>query len=153
MDGRGFRLQSYEKGCWSSTLLDRMTPDMTVYREEIFAPVLRVLRANSYDRAVELINVDEYGNGTAIFTRNGDDAARDFTSRNQIGQIGIMGVNILIPVPVAYPGFGGWKRSIFGAHGIYRPEAVHFYTRLKPVTSRWPTGIRAGAAFTFPSLG
>ena len=150
VDGRGFRLQGYENGYWvGGTLLDRVTPDMTVYREEIFGPVLSVLRANSYDQAVDLINAHEYGNGTAIFTRDGD-AARDFTSRIQVGMVG---VNVPIPVPVAYHSFGGWKRSIFGAHGIYGPEAIHFYTRLKTITSRWPTGIRAGAEFTFPSMG
>lgn len=149
VDGRGFRLQGYEGGYWvGGTLLDRVTPEMTVYREEIFGPVLSVLRASSYDQAVQLINDHEYGNGTAIFTRDGD-AARDFTSRIQVGMVG---VNVPIPVPVAYHSFGGWKRSIFGAHGIYGPEAVHFYTRLKTITSRWPTGIRSGAEFTFPSM-
>lgn len=150
VDGRGFRLQGYEGGFWvGGTLLDRVTPEMTVYREEIFGPVLSVLRAASYDEAVGLINAHEYGNGTAIFTRDGD-AARDFASKIQVGMVG---VNVPIPVPVAYHSFGGWKRSIFGAHGIYGPEAVHFYTRLKTVTSRWPTGIRAGAEFNFPSMG
>jgi malonate-semialdehyde dehydrogenase (acetylating)/methylmalonate-semialdehyde dehydrogenase len=150
VDGRGFRLQGYEGGFWvGGTLLDRVTPEMTVYREEIFGPVLSVLRAKNYDEAVNLINAHEYGNGTAIFTRDGD-AARDFANRIQVGMVG---VNVPIPVPVAYHSFGGWKRSIFGAHGIYGPEAVHFYTRLKTVTSRWPTGIRAGAEFNFPSMG
>ena len=150
VDGRGHKLQGYENGFWvGGTLLDHVTPDMTVYKEEIFGPVLSVLRAGSYDEAVKLINDHEYGNGTAIFTRDGD-AARDFTSRIQVGMVG---VNVPIPVPVAYHSFGGWKRSIFGAHGIYGPEAVHFYTKLKTVTTRWPTGIRAGAEFTFPSLG
>lgn len=149
VDGRGYRLQGYEGGYWvGGTLLDRVTPEMTVYREEIFGPVLSVLRADSYDQAIELINNHEYGNGTALFTRDGD-AARDFASRIQVGMVGI---NVPIPVPVAYHSFGGWKRSIFGAHGIYGPEAVHFYTRLKTITSRWPTGIRAGAEFTFPSM-
>lgn len=150
VDGRGYHLQGYENGYWvGGTLLDHVTPEMTVYREEIFGPVLSVLRAGSYDQAVELINAHEYGNGTAIFTRDGD-AARDFTNRIQVGMVG---VNVPIPVPVAYHSFGGWKRSIFGAHGIYGPEAVHFYTRLKTITSRWPTGIRSGAEFTFPSMG
>ncbi|MEX0299680.1 MAG: aldehyde dehydrogenase family protein, partial [Kordiimonas sp.] len=150
VDGRGHKLQGYENGFWvGGTLLDHVTPEMTVYKEEIFGPVLSVLRAKSYDEAVTLINEHEYGNGTAIFTRDGD-AARDFTSKIQVGMVG---VNVPIPVPVAYHSFGGWKRSIFGAHGIYGPEAVHFYTKLKTVTSRWPTGIRAGAEFTFPSLG
>lgn len=150
VDGRGHKLQGYEGGFWvGGTLLDRVTPEMSVYKQEIFGPVLSVLRANSYDEAVGLINAHEYGNGTAIFTRDGD-AARDFAAKIQVGMVGI---NVPIPVPVAYHSFGGWKRSIFGAHGIYGPEAVHFYTRLKTVTSRWPTGIRAGAEFTFPSMG
>ncbi|MBL4640079.1 MAG: CoA-acylating methylmalonate-semialdehyde dehydrogenase [Kordiimonadaceae bacterium] len=149
VDGRGHKLQGYEGGFWvGGTLLDHVTADMTVYKEEIFGPVLSVLRAKSYDEAVQLINDHEYGNGTAIFTRDGD-AARDFTSKIQVGMVG---VNVPIPVPVAYHSFGGWKRSIFGAHGIYGPEAVHFYTKLKTVTTRWPTGIRSGAEFNFPSM-
>lgn len=149
VDGRGLKLQGYEDGFWvGGTLLDGVTPEMTVYKQEIFGPVLSVLRAKSYDEAVKLINGHEYGNGTAIFTRDGD-AARDFAKRIQVGMVG---VNVPIPVPVGYHSFGGWKRSIFGAHGIYGPEAVHFYTKLKTVTSRWPTGIRAGAEFTFPSM-
>ena len=149
VDGRGLKLQGYEDGFWvGGTLLDRVTPEMTVYKQEIFGPVLSVLRAGSYDEAVKLINDHQYGNGTAIFTRDGD-AARDFAKRIQVGMVGI---NVPIPVPVGYHSFGGWKRSIFGAHGIYGPEAIHFYTKLKTVTSRWPTGIRAGAEFTFPSM-
>ncbi|VAV99029.1 Methylmalonate-semialdehyde dehydrogenase [hydrothermal vent metagenome] len=150
VDGRGLKLQGYEGGFWvGGTLLDRVTEDMTVYKQEIFGPVLSVLRADSYDDAVDLINKHQYGNGTAIFTRDGD-AARDFARRIQVGMVGI---NVPIPVPVGYHSFGGWKQSIFGAHGIYGPEAIHFYTRLKTVTSRWPTGIRSGAEFTFPSMG
>ncbi|PHS21431.1 MAG: methylmalonate-semialdehyde dehydrogenase (CoA acylating) [Robiginitomaculum sp.] len=150
VDGRGLKLQGYEHGFWmGGTLLDHVTKDMSVYKTEIFGPVLSVLRAKDYAEAVDLINAHEYGNGTAIFTRDGD-AARDFARRIQVGMVGI---NVPIPVPVAYHSFGGWKRSIFGAHGIYGPEAVHFYTRLKTVTARWPTGIRAGAEFTFPSMG
>ena len=148
VDGRGLKLQGYENGYWlGGTLLDRVTPDMTVYKEEIFGPVLSVVRAASYNDAVGLINAHPYGNGTAIFTRDGD-AAREFAEKIQVGMVGI---NVPIPVPVGYHSFGGWKSSIFGAHGIYGPEAVHFYTRLKTVTVRWPTGIRAGAEFTFPS--
>jgi malonate-semialdehyde dehydrogenase (acetylating)/methylmalonate-semialdehyde dehydrogenase len=148
VDGRGLKLQGYENGYWlGGTLLDRVTPEMTVYKEEIFGPVLSVVRAASYNDAVGLINAHPYGNGTAIFTRDGD-AAREFAEKIQVGMVGI---NVPIPVPVGYHSFGGWKSSIFGAHGIYGPEAVHFYTRLKTVTMRWPTGIRAGAEFTFPS--
>jgi malonate-semialdehyde dehydrogenase (acetylating)/methylmalonate-semialdehyde dehydrogenase len=147
VDGRGLKLQGYENGFWlGGTLLDKVTPAMTVYREEIFGPVLSVLRAASHDEAVELINAHPYGNGAAIFTRDGD-AARDFAERVQAGMVGI---NVPIPTPVGTHSFGGWKSSIFGAHGIYGPEAVHFYTRLKTVTTRWPTGIRAGAEFNFP---
>jgi malonate-semialdehyde dehydrogenase (acetylating)/methylmalonate-semialdehyde dehydrogenase len=150
VDGRDLKLQGYENGFWmGGTLLDNVTKDMSVYKTEIFGPVLSVLRAKDYTEAVDLINAHEYGNGTAIFTHDGD-AARDFAKRIQVGMVGI---NVPIPVPVAYHSFGGWKRSIFGAHGIYGPEAVHFYTRLKTVTARWPTGIRAGAQFTFPNMG
>ncbi|MFQ5563321.1 MAG: CoA-acylating methylmalonate-semialdehyde dehydrogenase [Parvularculaceae bacterium] len=149
VDGRGLRLQGYEDGFWlGGALLDRVTPDMDVYREEIFGPVLSVVRAGEYDEAVDLINSNRYANGTAIFTRDGD-AARDFADRIEVGMVG---VNVPIPVPVGFHSFGGWKRSIFGAHGIYGPEAIHFYTRLKTVTSRWPTGIRAGADFKFPTM-
>ena len=148
VDGRGLKLQGYENGFWlGGTLLDHVKPDMDVYRQEIFGPVLSMVRAKSYDEAIGLINNHEYANGTALFTRDGD-AARDFASRITVGMVG---VNVPIPVPVGYHSFGGWKRSIFGAHGIYGPEAIHFYTRLKTVTSRWPTGIRAGAQFNVPT--
>jgi malonate-semialdehyde dehydrogenase (acetylating)/methylmalonate-semialdehyde dehydrogenase len=150
VDGRGLNMQGYGDGYWlGGTLLDRVKPGMSVYDEEIFGPVLSVARAKSYDDAVEMISANPYANGTAIFTRDGD-AARDFTSRIKVGMVG---VNVPIPVPVGYHSFGGWKRSSFGAHGIYGPEAIHFYTRLKTVTTRWPTGIRAGADFKFPTMG
>ncbi|MCP5410574.1 MAG: CoA-acylating methylmalonate-semialdehyde dehydrogenase [Alphaproteobacteria bacterium] len=148
VDGRGLSLQGYEKGYWlGGTLLDRVTTDMTVYQEEIFGPVLSVVRVPDYAAAVGMINAHPFGNGTAIFTRDGD-AARDFT---QSIQVGMVGVNVPIPVPVGTHSFGGWKASIFGSHGVYGPESVHFYTKLKTVTARWPTGIRGGAQFTFPS--
>ena len=148
VDGRGLKLQGYEKGFWlGGTLLDRVTTSMTVYKEEIFGPVLSVVRAPDYRTAVDMINANPFGNGTAIFTRDGD-TARDFT---QSVQVGMVGVNVPIPVPVGYHSFGGWKSSIFGSHGVYGPESVHFYTKLKTVTARWPTGIRGGAQFTFPS--
>jgi malonate-semialdehyde dehydrogenase (acetylating)/methylmalonate-semialdehyde dehydrogenase len=121
---------------------------MTIYREEIFGPVLSVVRTANYDEAADLINANEYGNGTAIFTRDGD-AARAFADRIEVGMVGI---NVPLPVPVAYHSFGGWKRSLFGDHAIYGPEGVHVYTRLKTVTARWPAGIRKGAEFDFPSL-
>ncbi|MEJ0011931.1 MAG: CoA-acylating methylmalonate-semialdehyde dehydrogenase [Bauldia sp.] len=149
VDGRGFKLQGYENGYFvGGTLFDRVTPEMRIYKEEIFGPVLSVLRATSYEQAVKLINAHEYGNGTAIFTRDGD-AARSFADKIEVGMVGI---NVPIPVPVAYHSFGGWKRSSFGDHAIYGPEGVHFYTRLKTVTSRWPEGIKSGAVFTFPTM-
>jgi len=149
VDGRGLSLQGYENGFFlGGSLFDRVTRDMTIYREEIFGPVLSVVRTANYDEAADLINANEYGNGTAIFTRDGD-AARAFADRIEVGMVGI---NVPLPVPVAYHSFGGWKRSLFGDHAIYGPEGVHFYTRLKTVTARWPAGIRKGAEFDFPSL-
>jgi len=148
VDGRGFKLQGYENGFFvGGTLFDHVKPDMKIYREEIFGPVLSVVRAQSYQDAVDLIHGHEYANGTAIFTRDGD-AAREFADKIEVGMVGI---NVPIPVPVAYHSFGGWKRSIFGDHSIYGPEGVHFYTRLKTVTTRWPAGIKGGAEFSFPS--
>ncbi len=148
VDGRGFKLQGYENGFFvGGTLFDHVKPDMKIYKEEIFGPVLSVVRTQSYKDAVELIHNTEYANGTAIFTRDGD-AAREFADKIEVGMVGI---NVPIPVPVAYHSFGGWKRSIFGDHGIYGPEGVHFYTRLKTVTMRWPAGIKGGAEFSFPS--
>ncbi|HWA20516.1 MAG TPA: CoA-acylating methylmalonate-semialdehyde dehydrogenase [Devosia sp.] len=149
VDGRDFKLQGYENGFFvGGTLFDKVKPDMKIYRDEIFGPVLSVVRAQSYQDAVDLIHGHEYANGTAIFTRDGD-AAREFADKIEVGMVGI---NVPIPVPVAYHSFGGWKRSIFGDHSIYGPEGVHFYTRLKTVTSRWPAGIKSGAEFTFPSM-
>jgi malonate-semialdehyde dehydrogenase (acetylating)/methylmalonate-semialdehyde dehydrogenase len=149
VDGRGLELQGYEQGYFlGGTLFDRVTPDMTIYREEIFGPVLSVVRSGSFDDAVRLINDHEYGNGTAIFTRDGD-AAREFCARIQVGMVG---VNVPIPVPMAFHSFGGWKASLFGDHHMHGEEGVRFYTRLKTVTSRWPTGIRSGAEFTMPTM-
>jgi malonate-semialdehyde dehydrogenase (acetylating)/methylmalonate-semialdehyde dehydrogenase len=149
VDGRGLKLQGYENGYFvGGSLFDRVTPDMSVYTDEIFGPVLSVVRAESYDYAVDLINKHQYGNGTAIFTRDGD-TARTFADQIEVGMVG---VNVPIPVPVAYHSFGGWKRSLFGDHSIYGPEGVRFYTRLKTVTTRWPAGIAHGAVYTFPSM-
>jgi malonate-semialdehyde dehydrogenase (acetylating)/methylmalonate-semialdehyde dehydrogenase len=149
VDGRGLKLQGYEGGFFlGGTLFDCVTKDMTIYKTEIFGPVLSVVRAERFEEAADLINSHEYGNGTAIFTRDGD-AARAFADSIEVGMVGI---NVPIPVPVAYHSFGGWKRSLFGDHSIYGPEGVRFYTRLKTVTARWPNGIRAGAQFHFPSL-
>ncbi len=132
-----------------ATLFDHVLPTMRIYKEEIFGPVLGVVRANNFETALQLINDHEYGNGTSIFTRDGD-TARDFARRVQAGMVGI---NVPIPVPMAFHSFGGWKRSLFGDHAIYGPEGVRFYTRLKTVTARWPTGIRSGVDTTMPTLG
>ena len=149
VDGRGFSLQGYEDGNFiGGSIFDRVTPDMRIYKEEIFGPVLAVVRAKSYDEALGLVNDHEFGNGTAIFTRDGD-AARDFTTRTKVGMVG---VNVPIPVPVAYHSFGGWKRSLFGDHHMHGPEGVRFYTKLKTITERWPSGIRQGAEFIMPVL-
>jgi malonate-semialdehyde dehydrogenase (acetylating)/methylmalonate-semialdehyde dehydrogenase len=126
VDGRGLELQGYERGFFlGGSLFDRVTKDMTIYKTEIFGPVLCVVRTGNYEEAADLINTNEYGNGTAIFTRDGD-TARAFADRIEVGMVGI---NVPIPVPVAYHTFGGWKRSLFGDHAIYGPEGVHFYTR------------------------
>ncbi|SFN78332.1 malonate-semialdehyde dehydrogenase (acetylating) / methylmalonate-semialdehyde dehydrogenase [Bradyrhizobium sp. Rc3b] len=149
VDGRDFRRQGYEKGYFlGGTLFDGVTTDMKIYREEIFGPVLAVARAKSYDEAADMINKHEFGNGTAIFTRDGD-AAREFAHQIQVGMIGI---NVPIPVPMAFHSFGGWKASLFGDHHMHGPEGVRFYTKLKTITTRWPTGIRAGAEFVMPTM-
>ena len=149
VDGRGLKLQGYEDGYYiGGTLFDHVTPDMRIYKEEIFGPVLSVVRADSYDTAADLINKHEFGNGTAIFTRDGD-AAREFAHRIKVGMVGI---NVPIPVPMAFHSFGGWKASLFGDHHMHGPEGVRFYTRLKTITTRWPTGIRAGAEFVMPTM-
>jgi len=149
VDGRGLKLQGYENGYFiGASLFDRVTDQMSIYKEEIFGPVLGVVRATDYDHAAKLINDHEYGNGTAIFTRDGD-AARAFADSIEVGMVGI---NVPVPVPVAFHSFGGWKRSLFGDHSIYGMEGVRFYTRLKTVTSRWPTGIRSGVNLNFPSV-
>ncbi|MSP66834.1 MAG: CoA-acylating methylmalonate-semialdehyde dehydrogenase [Alphaproteobacteria bacterium] len=147
VDGRGLKLQGYEAGYFiGGCLFDQVRTEMRIYREEIFGPVLSVVRAADYETALAMVNAHEFGNGTAIFTRDGD-AARDFATRVQIGMVG---VNVPIPVPVAYHTFGGWKRSLFGDMGVHGPEGVRFYTKLKTVSSRWPTGIRKGADFVIP---
>jgi malonate-semialdehyde dehydrogenase (acetylating)/methylmalonate-semialdehyde dehydrogenase len=152
VDGRDFRLegfQGYENGYYlGGCLFDRVTPNMRIYRDEIFGPVLSVVRMPDFESAIEIVNRHEYGNGTAIFTRDGD-AARTFAARANIGMVG---VNVPIPVPMAFHSFGGWKRSLFGDHHMHGPEGVRFYTKQKAVTSRWPTGIRAGAEFKMPTM-
>jgi malonate-semialdehyde dehydrogenase (acetylating)/methylmalonate-semialdehyde dehydrogenase len=151
VDGRGFELglQGYENGYFlGGCLFDRVTPEMKIYQDEIFGPVLSVVRMPDFDSAIDIVNKHEYGNGTAIFTRDGD-AARSFADQVNIGMVGI---NVPIPVPMAFHSFGGWKRSLFGDHHVHGPEGVRFYTRQKAVTSRWPTGIRAGAEFKMPTM-
>jgi malonate-semialdehyde dehydrogenase (acetylating)/methylmalonate-semialdehyde dehydrogenase len=147
-DGREVPLQSsgYFLG---ATLFDRVTPSMRIYKEEIFGPVLSIVRVPDFETALKLVNEHEYGNGTAIFTRDGD-AARAFSNGVSAGMVGI---NVPIPVPMAFHSFGGWKRSIFGDHYVHGPEGVRFYTRLKTITTRWPTGIRKGAEFQMPVHG
>jgi malonate-semialdehyde dehydrogenase (acetylating)/methylmalonate-semialdehyde dehydrogenase len=152
VDGRGFRMdrQGYENGYFiGGSLFDRVTPDMTIWKDEIFGPVLSVARAPSYDAAVELVARHEYGNGVAVFTRDGD-AARAFAHDIEVGMVG---VNVPIPVPMAFHSFGGWKASLFGDHHMHGPEGVRFYTRLKTITTRWPTGMRAEAEFVMPTMG
>ena len=149
VDGRGLNLQGYENGFYTGgTLFDNVTSEMSIYREEIFGPVLSVVRTNNYAEAAKLVNEHEFGNGAAIFTQDGD-VAREFS--NQV-KIGMVGVNVPIPVPLAFHSFGGWKRSMFGDHHMHGAEGVRFYTRYKVVTSRWPTGIRAGADFVMPTM-
>lgn len=150
VDGRPFRHKDEPHGFFmGGCLFDHVKANMRIYREEIFGPVLCVVRVDTYDEAVQLINAHVYGNGVSIFTRDGD-AARNFV--NQI-QVGMVGVNIPIPVPMAFHSFGGWKQSLFGDHHVYGPEGIRFYTRVKAVTQRWHTGIREGADFHFPQLG
>ncbi len=150
LDGRQINLQGYENGYFmGGSIFDRVTPDMSIYKDEIFGPVLSVVRAEDYGTAVDLVNEHEYGNGTAIFTRDGD-TARHFTNSINIGMVG---VNVPIPVPMAFHSFGGWKRSLFGDHHMHGPEGVRFYTKMKAVTTRWPGGIREGADFNIPTMG
>ncbi len=149
VDGRGFSMQGYENGFFiGGSLFDHVKPDMRIYKEEIFGPVLSVVRAETYEDALGLANTHEYGNGVAIFTRDGD-AARDFVHRVQVGMVG---VNVPIPVPLAYHTFGGWKRSGFGDLNQHGPDSVRFYTKTKTVTSRWPSGVKDGASFVIPTM-
>jgi malonate-semialdehyde dehydrogenase (acetylating)/methylmalonate-semialdehyde dehydrogenase len=149
VDGRGLKLQGYENGFFlGGCLFDEVKPEMRIYKEEIFGPVLSVVRSPDFEDALKLVNEHEYGNGVAIFTRDGD-AAREFVSRCQVGMVG---VNVPIPVPMAFHSFGGWKRSLFGDMAVHGMEGVRFYTHLKTVTSRWPTGIRAGAEYIMPTM-
>ena len=149
VDGRDFKMQGYENGYFmGGCLFDNVTKDMRIYKEEIFGPVLSVVRAKNYEEALDLPMSHEYGNGVAIYTRDGD-AARDFANRINIGMVG---VNVPIPVPLAYYTFGGWKKSSFGDLNQHGPDSVRFYTRTKTVTSRWPSGIKDGAEFSIPTM-
>ncbi|MBS7543679.1 CoA-acylating methylmalonate-semialdehyde dehydrogenase [Ancylobacter oerskovii] len=150
VDGRDLKLQGYEDGYFlGGCLFDDVTTDMKIYKEEIFGPVLSVVRVPAYEDALRLVNDHEYGNGAAIFTRDGD-AARAF---DRDAKAGMIGINVPIPVPVAFHSFGGWKRSVFGDRNVYGMEGVGFYTKMKTTTARWPTGIRAGAQFVMPTTG
>ena len=149
VDGRQLKLQGYENGYYmGACLFDNVKKDMRIYKEEIFGPVLSVIRAKDFSEALELVNNHEFGNGASIFTRDGD-SARTFSSKAKIGMIGI---NIPIPVPVAFHSFGGWKRSLFGDQHMHGPEGVRFYTKLKTVTSRWPSGMRSDPEFVMPTM-
>lgn len=150
VDGREVMVKGHEEGFFlGGSLFDHVTPEMDIYREEIFGPVLCVMRAPDFETALKLVNDSPYGNGTAIFTRDGD-SARAFTHRVTAGMVGI---NVPIPVPMAFHSFGGWKDSLFGDHHMHGPEGVRFFTRMKAVTQRWPTGIRKGAEFSMPTHG
>ena len=149
VDGRNFKIQGYEKGFFiGGCLFDRVTKDMRIYKEEIFGPVLSVVRAKDFDEALKLVNDHEFGNGVSIFTRDGD-SGRTFSNKAQIGMVGI---NIPIPVPMAFHSFGGWKRSLFGDQHMHGPEGIRFYTKLKTITSRWPSGLRSDPEFIMPTM-
>ena len=149
VDGRNHKVAGRENGYFvGGTFFDNVTPQMTIYKEEIFGPVLCMVRAHDIGEALQLINDHEYGNGVALFTRDGG-TAREFTRQVQAGMVG---VNVPLPVPMAFNSFGGWKRSLFGDHHVYGPEGVRFYTRHKAVMQRWPSGESAGAEFAFPQM-
>ena len=149
VDGRDIKLQGYEDGYYiGGCLFDNVKKDMRIYKEEIFGPVLSVVRAKDFNEALSLINDHEFGNGTSIYTRDGD-VGRTFA--NQI-KVGMVGINIPIPVPVAFHSFGGWKRSLFGDQHMHGPEGVRFYTKLKTITSRWPSGVRSDPEFVMPIM-
>ena len=149
VDGRQLKLQGYEKGYYmGGCLFDKVKKNMRIYKEEIFGPVLSVVRAKNFEEALTLVNDHEFGNGVSIFTRDGD-VGRSFSSKAQIGMVGI---NIPIPVPMAFHSFGGWKRSLFGDQHMHGPEGVRFYTKLKTVTSRWPDGLKSDPEFVMPTM-
>jgi malonate-semialdehyde dehydrogenase (acetylating)/methylmalonate-semialdehyde dehydrogenase len=148
LDGRNYKIQGYENGYFiGPTLFDKVTTDMTIYKEEIFGPVLSVVRTKSYEEALSLVNEHAFGNGTSVYTSDGE-IARHFTTNSKIGMVG---VNVPIPVPMAFHSFGGWKQSLFGDHSMHGMEGVHFYTKLKTITSRWPKSIQSGPEFIMPT--
>ena len=147
-DGRNYKIQGYENGYFvGPTLFDHVTKDMTIYKDEIFGPVVSVVRAKNYDEALKLVNEHKFGNGTSIYTSDGE-ISRHFTTNSMIGMVG---VNVPIPVPMAFHSFGGWKQSLFGDHSVHGMEGVHFYSKLKTVTSRWPKSIQSGPEFVIPT--
>ena len=149
VDGRKMKLQGYENGFYiGGCLFDNVTKDMRIYKEEIFGPVLSVVRVDDFNEATKLVNDHDFGNGTSIYTRDGD-VGRSFASKIKVGMVGI---NIPIPVPVAHHSFGGWKRSLFGDQHMHGPEGVRFYTKLKTITSRWPSGVRSNPEFIMPTM-
>ena len=149
VDGRNLKLQGYEKGFYmGGCLFDKVKKNMRIYKEEIFGPVLSIVRAKNFEEALSLVNDHEFGNGVSIFTRDGD-VGRSFSSKAKIGMVGI---NIPIPVPMAFHSFGGWKRSLFGDQHMHGPEGVRFYTKLKTITSRWPDGLKSDPEFTMPTM-
>ena len=148
VDGRGLKLQGYENGFFlGGCLFDQVTPEMRIYKEEIFGPVLACVRVADFAAAVDLVNAHEYGNGVACFTSDGN-VAREFARRIQVGMVGI---NVPIPVPMAWHGFGGWKKSLFGDMHAYGEEGVRFYTKQKSIMQRWPESIGKGAEFVMPT--
>ncbi len=148
LDGRNLKIQGYENGYFiGPTLFDHVSKDMRIYKEEIFGPVLSVVRVNSYEEALNLVNNHTYGNGTSIYTSDGE-ISRHFTTNSKIGMVG---VNVPIPVPMAFHSFGGWKQSLFGDHAMHGEEGIRFYTKLKTITSRWPKSIQSGPEFSMPT--
>ena len=149
VDGRNLKLQGYESGFFiGGCLFDNVKKDMRIYKEEIFGPVLSVVRVKNFDEATKLVNDHEFGNGVSIYTKDGD-AGRTFTNKIQVGMVGI---NVPIPVPMAFHSFGGWKRSLFGDSAMHGVEGVRFYTKLKTITSRWPSGVRSNPEFVMPTM-
>ena len=148
LDGRSLQIQGYENGYFiGPSLFDNVNKSMRIYKEEIFGPVLSVIRAGTYDEAIKLVNEHEFGNGTSIYTSDGE-VSRHFTTNCKIGMVG---VNVPIPVPMAFHSFGGWKNSLYGDHAMHGMEGINFYSRLKTVTSRWPKSINKGPEFIMPT--